>query len=376
MNYFIELLLNDFNADYLILNKNDIGNLRLLSQQIIESKCKTPKEILGWMGAMQAQDFNMAKWAIGLRLKKATEKNIDEAINSGEIVRTHLLRPTWHFVSADDIHWMIKLTAPRIKSSMKARNKQLELSKNVFEKSNALFEKVLRDQNHLTRKELLNELNKAKIPTTDNRGSHLLMNAELDGIICSGRIKAKQITYALLHERIGMPKAFDKEEALAKLATKYFESHCPATLYDFIWWSGLSATDAKLSLELIKSNFISKKINAVEYWFSDSFSFSKKRKESTFLLPAFDEFLISYKDRSAAIIFEHQAKAFSKNGIFWPVIVTNGIAVGTWKREIKKDQIIIQTHLFDQQNIDVKSIEKEAGKLGFFLNKKAKIILK
>jgi len=358
------------------MNQNDIANLRLISQQIAKTNFKTAKEIVGWMGGMQAQDFHMAKWAIGLRLKNVREQNVDAAISSGEILRTHLLRPTWHFVSADDIYWMINLTAPRIKSFMKGRNKQLELSEKVFKECNSIIQKALRNDNHLTRKELLNEINKAKISTDNNRGSHILMNSELDGIICSGRIKERQITYALLDERIPKTKAIDKEEALAKLAARYFESHCPATLQDFIWWSGLSVTDAKLGLELIKSNFISKKINTGEYWFRDSFSFSKKQKESIFLLPAFDELLISYKDRSAAIIFEHQKKAFSNNGIFWPVIIADGIAVGTWKREIKKDKIIIETSFFDQQNINPESIQKEADKLGYFLNFKPEIILK
>lgn len=352
------------------MDQKNIANLRLVSQQIIKTKFKSPKDIVRWMGAMQAQDFNMAKWAIGVRLKNAKEQNIDAAINSGEILRTHLLRPTWHFVCADDIHWMIKLTAPRIKSSMKGRNKQLELAENVFKKSNLIIEKVLRNGNHLTRKELLNEINKAKISTENNRGSHLLMNAELDGIICSGKMKEKQITYALLSERIVNPKPFDKQEALAKLATKYFESHCPATLQDFIWWSGLSVTDAKLALNLIKDHFISEKTHSEEYWVSDSLSFPKKFKESIFLLPAFDEFLISYKDRTAAIIKEHHSKAFSNNGIFWPTIVINGFVAGIWKREIKKNQLDIEVNLFDQK------VEKASQKFGLFLNYKTQIILK
>jgi hypothetical protein len=129
-------------------------------------------------------------------------------------------------------------------------------------------------------------------------------------------------------------------------------------------------------LELIKSNFIPEKINLKEYWFPDSFSVPKKFKESGFLLPAFDEFLISYKDRSAAIILEHQQKAFSNNGIFWPVIIINGNAVGIWKREIKKAKIIIETNFFYQQNKEVKQIQKAAEKFGYFLNHKAEIILK
>jgi hypothetical protein len=358
------------------MTQNDVANTRLISQQINATKFKTAKEIVGWMGAMQAQDFNMAKWAVGLRLKNATEQNIDAAINSGEIIRTHLLRPTWHFVSSDDIYWMLELTAPRIKSFMKGRNIQLELSENVLKKANKIIEKLLLGNKSVTRKELINELNIAKIKTDNNRASHILFNAELEGIICSGKMKEKQTTYALLNERIGKPAQIKKEEALYKLASKYFESHSPATLQDFIWWSGLSVSDAKHSLELIKSNFISEKINLKEYWFPDSFSVPKKFKESGFLLPAFDEFLISYKDRSAAIILEHQQKAFSNNGIFWPVIIINGKAVGIWKREIKKDKIIIETNFFNQQNKDVKQIQKAAEKFGYFLNSKAEIILK
>jgi hypothetical protein len=358
------------------MTQNDVANTRLISQQINATKFETAKEIVGWMGAMQAQDFNMAKWAIGLRSKNATEQNIDAAINSGEIIRTHILRPTWHFVSSDDIYWMLELTAPRIRSSMKGRNIQLELSENIFKKANNIIEKALSGNINLTRKELLNELNKTKIETDHNRASHILFNAELEGIICSGKMKEKQTTYALLNERIEKPAQIKKEEALYKLASKYFESHCPATLQDFIWWSGLSVSDAKHALELIKSNFISEKINTQEYWFPNSFSIPKKFKESVFLLPAFDEFLISYKDRSATIISEHQRKAFSNNGIFWPTIVMNGQVSGIWKREIKKAKIIIETNFFYQQNKEVKQIQKAAEKFGYFLNHKAEIILK
>lgn len=358
------------------MTQNDITNARLISQQLTATKLKTAKQIVGWMGAMQGQDFNMAKWAIGIRLNKATEQNIDAAINSGEIIRTHLLRPTWHFVSSDDIYWMLELTAPRIKSSMKGRNIQLELSENIFKKANKIIVKALSGSKNLTRRELINELGKGKIGTDNNRASHILFNAELDGIICSGKMKEKQTTYTLLNERIEKPASIEKEEALFKLASKYFQSHCPATLQDFIWWSGLSISDAKHALELIKNNFNSQKINARQYWFHNSFSIPKKFKESIFLLPAFDEFLISYKDRSAAIILEHQKKAFSNNGIFWPVIIINGNAVGIWKREIKKDKIIIETNFFYPQTKEVKPIQKAAEKFGYFLNPKAEIILK
>jgi len=357
------------------MNQKDIANTRLIAQQIAQTKFKTAKEIVSWMGAMQAQDFNMAKWAIGVRLKNATEQNIDAAVDSGEIIRTHILRPICHFVSADDIYWMIELTAQRIKSFTKGRNIQLELSPDVLKKANKIIEKSLIGNKSLTRKELLSEINKAKIETGNNRASHIFFHAELEGIICSGKMKERQITYALLNERIQKPKALKKEEALYKLAAKYFESHCPATLQDFIWWSGLSVTDAKQAIELIKNNFISEKIKEQEYWFPNSFSVPKKMKGSVFLLPAYDEFLISYKDRSAAIIWENQSKAFSNNGIFWPTIVINGIVSGLWKREIKKDKLLIETSFFNKKNKEDEELLKEAAeKFAHFLNKKTEVI--
>ncbi|MGN6532179.1 MAG: winged helix DNA-binding domain-containing protein [Ginsengibacter sp.] len=355
------------------MSEKDIANTRLISQQITYTTFSSAKEILEWMGAMQAQDFNMAKWAIGLRLKNATEQNIHSAIDSGEIFRTHLLRPTWHFVSREDIYWMTELTAPRILSSMKGRNIQLELSPEVFKKANKIIEKVLSGNKNLTRKELINELTKAKIETDNNRASHIFFQAELEGIICNGKMKDKQTTYALLNERMEKPMPIKKEEALYRLAFKYFQSHSPATLPDFFWWSGLSAADAKKALESIKNNFISEKINEQEYWFPHSFPVAKKMKEHAFLLPAFDEFLISYKDRSAAISAEHQSKAFSNNGIFWPTIVINGKVAGLWKREIKKDQISIETSFFDKKNNVNKELIKDASeKFATFLKKKQK----
>ncbi len=357
------------------MNFTNIANIRLISQQIAGTKFKSVKDVVGWMGAIQAQDYKMAKWAIGIRSPKSTEKTIEAAIDSGEIIRTHLLRPTWHFVSADDIYWMLELTATRIKASMKGRNKQMELTEKIFKKSNATLEKALRDGNHLTRTELMAELNKAKIATDNNRSSHILFTAELDGIICSGKTKEKQTTYALLDERVSKNEKLNKDEGLSRLAQKYFESHCPATLRDFIWWSGLSVADAKNALEMIKPHFISEKINSVDYWVSNSFSFPKKYNDSAFLLPAFDEFLISYKDRTAAFDFGNHEKAFSNNGIFWPTIVINGQVRGIWKRTIKKDKVIVETKFFESPEKNTKGlIDKASEKLGYFLNSEIKII--
>lgn len=353
------------------MTTKDISDIRLASQQISTTECKTVKELVSWMGAMQAQDYAMCKWAVGARLPNVTDREVQDAIDKGEIIRTHILRPTWHLVSADDIHWMLELTAPQIKQFMKSNNKLLGLTDDIFKKSHKLIEKSLSRGEHFTRDELTSMYEKAKIPTHDMRLSHLLVMAELEGIICSGCNKSNKQTYALLHQRVSKTKSLAREEALEKLARRYFMSHGPATLTDFIWWSGLLVKDAKHALELIKDDFISEEVDGKTYLLHDSFLNIKHKKSSTFLLPAFDEFLISYKDRTASISTENMRKAFTNNGIFWPVIVVDGQAVGVWKRSVKKDQVLIDIQLFKPETYAVKkSIYKQAEVFAKFLGKK------
>lgn len=329
------------------------------------------------MGAMQAQDYSMVKWAIGLRLPNSTDRVIEAAINNGEIIRTHLLRPTWHLVSAKDIYWMLELTAPQIKATLKSRHKELGLSQTIITKSNTVIKQALRDGKHLTRYELVAELEKNGIMTNENRASHLLVQAELDGIVCSGATKGKNQTYALLEERVPKTKSLSKEKALAKLAGQYFASHCPATLEDFIWWSGLSVSDAKQALEIAKSVLISKQIGSSIYWSTNLASISKKDEEDAHLLPAFDEFIISYKDRSASLPYKNYNKAVSDNGIFRPVIVVNGQVIGIWKRTIKKDKVIVETDFFKPPSkATLIQIDKAAVQYGCFLEKETELFYK
>lgn len=357
------------------MNLTDISQLRLINQQIIASEFKTPKEIVCWMGAMQAQDFNMAKWAIGLRLRNSTDKLIESAIDQSEIIRTHLMRPTWHFVSSEDIYWMLALTAPHVKAFLKSRDKVLEITENIYEKSNTIIENALQGSKHLFREELVNGLEQANIATDNNRASHLLLRAELDGIICNGKIINNKITYGLLSDRVARTKTLTRDEALSQLAIKYFTSHCPATLQDFVWWSSLSVNESKHALEMIKSKLVSETIDNQTYWLTDSFSIPKLNKDSVCLLPAYDEFIISYKDRTASLPLEIFNKAVSNNGIFRPTIVINGQVRGLWKRTIKKDKIILETEFFQPvSKTTINLIEKAVIQFGNFMNKKVEMV--
>ncbi|MCD6069261.1 MAG: hypothetical protein K0S33_4087 [Bacteroidetes bacterium] len=354
------------------MNRDKIPELRLHNQQVSAHRFKTPKELVAHMGIMQSQDYAMSKWAVGLRLKNTTDKEVEAAIHKGEIIRTHVLRPTWHLVSADDVYWMLDLCAARIKALMKTQAKQLELTPDVLKKTNALLEKTLRDNKKATRDELKAiMLDTLKLKNDDNRLGHILIHAELEQIICSGGIKNNKQTYALLPERVPEAIRFSKEESLCKLAVRYFDSHGPATVADFAWWAGLSRTDARAGLASARSVLRSEQVGEQEFWMGTAKA--GKDPDVIFLLPAFDEFIISYKDRSASIIADHQKKAFTRNGIFKPVIVVDGKVAGIWKRTQSKNTVHIETEFFGASSKKEKAlIEKSAAAYGRFLEKETK----
>ncbi len=327
------------------------------------------------MGAIQAQDFAWAKWAVGLRLPGATEQLVETAISNAEIIRTHLLRPTWHFVAAGDIYWLLDLTAAQVKASMRANDRIQGLSEADFSAANRLIETTLRDGQQLTRLELIDVLKNAGIDTGANRPSHIFAHAELDGIICSGATRKGKTTYALLASRVPKPPAISEEEALARLAQRYFTSHAPATLQDFTWWSGLSAGKAARALELVKSAFISETIERLTYWLPGDFSPPRLASQQVYLLPAYDEFLISYSDRRASLPAEINRRTVSSNGIFYPVILLNGTVAGIWKRTTKKDRLALEMSPYQPlQQSTLDRIAAAAGQYGRFSGKEIEII--
>jgi hypothetical protein len=354
------------------IKPDTISLIRLESQHLGGKDLPSPKAIVAWMGAMQAQDFPMAKWATGVRLPGSTETLIEAAINKGEVLRTHVLRPTWHFVTSEDIVWLIDLTAPQIKAGQSSRDRELELTPDVYRKSNSLIEKALSSQGPLSREALVAILNSAGIATDQNRAAHLFSQAELDKIICSGPILRGKPTYALLAERVAKPTILVKEEALYELARRYFTSRGPATLQDFTWWSGLTARNARQALELVKPEFTSDLIDDHTYWFTDRGQSPPSNELSVHLLPSYDEFIISYSNRSHAIpaSLEQHMKQISDRGVFRPVIVINGRVAGVWKRTITKNIITIEIEPFSElSSVMIEQIEAAAFQFAVFCGK-------
>ncbi|OGO26337.1 MAG: hypothetical protein A2136_01970 [Chloroflexi bacterium RBG_16_54_11] len=359
------------------MSQPPIARMRLFCQQLSGTRFSSPAEIVTWMGAMQAQDYPMAKWAIGARLPASTDVEIESAIDRAEIIRTHLLRPTWHFVAAEDVYWLLDLTASHVKTAQSGRERDLELTDKVFAKSNSVIEKALSAGRHLTRDELVTELNKAGIATDQNRASHLFTRAELEKIICSGATREGKLTYALLAERVPKVKGMSREESLAELARRYFTSRCPATWQDFAWWSGLPSGDARHALELLKPKFHSECVGEQTYLYPVGLSLPGRAAKSVFLLPPYDEFTLSYADRSASFPpgMESHMKEISDRGIFRPVLVVDGQVSGTWKRIVKKDSVLLEIQPYvriDSSTLvsSLEKIRKAALRYGKFLGKR------
>ncbi len=226
---------------------------RLLRQRIAGEGLERPADVVRWMGAVQAQDFAAAKWAVGLRTNACTDAGVEEAFARGEILRTHVMRPTWHFVAPEDIRWMQALTSAYVKAQMGYQFRRLELDPAVFKRSTAAMVKALRDGQQLTRAELAQVLARAGIQGDGLRLAHIIAHAELDAVLCSGGRRGRQFTYALVDERAPNARKLPRDEALATLTERYFASHGPATLRDYAWWSGLSAAAVKAGLETVKT---------------------------------------------------------------------------------------------------------------------------
>jgi len=347
----------------------DIASYRLHNQRLSENKLETPADVVTWLGAVQAQDYAGAKWAIGQRMKDATDTALERAFNEGRILRTHLLRPTWHFVTPDDIRWMLELTAPRVRALMAYMDRQLELDKITFKKSNTALIKILRGGKYLTRAELGSALQKSGINTDKLRLGHIMMHAELDGVVCSGPRRGKQFTYALLEERVPAAKALTRDESLAELVTRYFQSHGPATLQDFGIWSGLTITDARFGIEMVKSHFVSEVIDSQTYWFTETQLTRRKKSLTAYLLPNYDEFFIGFKDRSAIGRVALQAGIQKDDpALIAHIIILDGQLVGGWKRILKKNEVLVEASLITKLTDPEKQAIADAAELcGTFL---------
>lgn len=358
---------------------DSIVSQRLHNQRLIGSSFEDAVDVVKWLTAVQSQDFSGAKWALAQRLNNATDRDINQLFNDGKILRTHILRPTWHFVTPTDIRWMLKLTAPRVDAASAYAFRKLELDSKVFKRSNAVIDKTLRGDKHLTRDELQRALEIAGIQATGVRLAYIIIRAELDALVCSGPLRGKQFTYALLDERVPGGRTLTRDEALVELTTRYFDSHGPALLSDYSWWSGLTMAQVRSGIEMVGGRLNRETINGKTYWFGalekvgrDTYARrarSQDRNPTIHLLPNYDEYLVAYKDR-ACFLDPEVGKALRQNVQILSThsITLNGNVIGAWRRTIGNDEVTVSARFLKGLNENQqRSLQRAAERFAKFL---------
>ena len=347
-----------------------IARLRLQRQRIGGGEFRSPAEVVSWLGAMQAQDYASSLWAIGLRMREATQASVEQAIADRRIVRTWPMRGTLHFVAAEDVRWMLALMAPRVIAANKARlQREFELDDAVLARCRKVLVKALRDGQALTRGDVYAALDAAGIVTSGQRGIHITGRLAQEGLLCLGPRADKQPTFVLLDEWIPASRAIGREQALAELARRYFHSHGPATPQDFAWWSGLTVKDVQLGIELAADDLVQEVIGGRLYLHSgEEHEPEEDVAGDLHLLASFDEYLVAYKDRSEAVEARFSQRVIGINGLFNASVVIGGRITGTWKRNIDKTGLTVELSPFRALlKKELKSLNTAACRYGDFI---------
>lgn len=328
------------------MGPSEIRQQRLYNQRIAGTPLKTAGDVVAWLGAMQAQDYAGALWAIGLRMRQATPLIIEQALASRSIIRTWPMRGTLHFVAAADARWMLELLAPRVLAAQARRlYSQFGLDGAVLARARDAITRALLLDKQLTRQKLYAALEAADISTAGGRGLQIVWSLAQEGLICSGARAGKQQTFVLLDEWIPQSKRLQRDEALAVLAARYFSSHGPATLRDFAWWSGLTIKEAQTAVDLASAGIVRETIDGQSYWIGSDLPARQEALPAAYLLPPFDEYTVAYADRSALVDSAHSA-IVTPSLILGPVIVIDGRVAGTWKRVSNNGSLVISARLF------------------------------
>ena len=333
----------------------DVPPRRLRSQLLAGNAAATPHEAVSHLAAVQAQDYLGALWAVGTRTRGAVESDVEEALAQRKIVRCWPMRGTLHFVAAEDMRWMVELLAPRVLKRHRPRlEREFGLDVRTLRRSRTLVERALAGGQALTRPELYAVLEQGRISTGSRRGLHILFTLAHEQVICFGARRGKQPAFVLLDEWLPAAKPKPRDEALGELARRYFRGHAPATVADFVWWSGLTTKEAKEGIAL----------GGVQLDGAPA----RASRSSVHLLPPFDEYTVAYKDRSAILDPAFAKRVNAGGGMLNAIVVVNGFVAGTWKRALGKSEVEVTVSLFRELKArELRALEGEAERYGKFL---------
>jgi len=355
-----------------------ITGRRLRAHGLTGKPFASPVDAVRRLGAVQSQDYAGAKWALAQRSRAATDSALDRLFDQGEILRTHVMRPTWHFVVPEDIGWLLDLTASRIRAGLASRYRELAIDDKVAARACETFAAALAGGKHLTRAELGKTLLAAGISPEGQRLPHLLLRAELDKIIVSGPRRGRESTFALFDERVPKAREIDRNESLTELTRRYFRSHGPAQIPDFTWWSGLTAAEARKGIEHAGRALEHASIEGKDYWYDATASHPRGAPVVAHLLPNFDEYTVGYRDRSALIPAGggFDPSLFSFGSILSNVVTIDGVVRGAWRRSSARGGLLIEMRMSERLAArETAAVDEATRRLARFLGRPLKLAL-
>jgi hypothetical protein len=358
------------------MNDLRISRRRLWSSGLTGTHFVAPDEVVRRHGAMQAQEYALGKWAIGQRARGLVDQDLDRALSAGSIIRTHVLRPTWHFVARDDLRWLLALTGPRVQRHNAPRCRELGLDHRTLHRCESVVASALEGGNHLTRNEIAGVLDAAGIDRSGQRLPYILMHCELEAVICSGGLSGKQHTYALVDERVPKDGSFDRDDALAELVRRYLAGHGPASVQDLRWWSSLTVADVREGLGLLGSDAVSEEIDGITFWSLAASGRGPVSGGGLQLLHAFDELIVGYtQSRFFGDPRAEEARAAWKDrGAPRGLVLHDGGIAGLWRRSVRQDAVAIEAFLYERTSPRrARAVEEEAAEFGRFLESETSV---
>ena len=306
--------------------------IRLLNQQLVAPKFSDPAEVVGYLGAIQAQEYRLMRWAVAMRTKKPSMKAFKEAFNSGRIIRLHLMRGTWQLITAEDYWPILELCAPKAISVTKgwmSSNKISIPDEEMLQIREILLQTAV-DKRSVTKEDFVQALAEKDITMDDHRLSYHIRMTEMSGLLCSGDLLPMKASYALTANKVKSTVKMNRDEALMRFTRKYFQSRQPVTLEDFVWWSGLNVSDCRKGIALLGDTIHVEHWKGRDFYLTDDCRTRGFRKGQFLLIPPYDEYLIGYKSRDIVLLPEHRHHAHNNSGIFQPIIAHDGIICGNW----------------------------------------------
>ena len=306
--------------------------IRLLNQQLAAPQFSDPAQVVSHMGAIQAQEYRMMRWAVAMRTRKPSTRAFKAAYDDGRIIRLHLMRGTWQLVAADDYWWMLDLCAPKAIAVTRGwmSSNRITIPDAELMSIRDVLVQTAADKGSVTKEDIVQALAERDITMDAHRLSYHIRMAELSGTLCSGDLLPMKATYALAADKVGPRNAIDHDEALMRFARNYFQSRQPATLEDFVWWSGLNIGDCRKGIALLGNTIHVVKWKGREFYLTDDCRTRGFRKGKCLLIPPYDEYLIGYKSRDIVLATEHTHRAHNNSGIFQPIVAHDGIICGNW----------------------------------------------